>query len=148
MNFIIPILPFPSIFKIMGHFLRFNWFPVCWAIAILIICLMPGKDLPPVHIFQFDKLIHLLIYSILAYTMHSGWRRQTQFLSLHRFTLLKILLLTSAYGFIVEVLQDSVTSDRQFDLYDALANTLGSFWGVVLARLAGMKKDKNDKKHE
>jgi VanZ family protein len=38
-----------------------------------------------------------------------------------------------AYGFAVEVLQEWLTTDRHFDLFDALANGLGGLVGGWLS---------------
>lgn len=62
-----------------------------------------------------------------------GWRKQKTFSFLQRKVLLKILLLTSVYGFAVEVMQELFTTDRHFDMLDALANSTGSIVGSFLS---------------
>jgi VanZ family protein len=64
--------------------------------------------------------------------MYYGWRKQKTFLSLHHNTLIKILLLTSSYGFAVEIMQELFTTDRHFELFDALANSIGAVAGSLL----------------
>lgn len=64
-----------------------------------------------------------------------GWRKQKTFSFLQRKVLLKILLLTSVYGFAVEVMQELFTTDRHFDMLDALANSTGSIVGSFFSAI-------------
>src|SRR4051812_23373058 len=98
----------------MNSFLKYNILSFFWTILILVLCLMPGKDLPSVSIFEFDKIVHFTLYLLLALMMYYGWKKQNTFSSLHNKTMLKILLLTSTYGFAVEVMQELFTTDRHF----------------------------------
>ncbi|MBI4931233.1 MAG: VanZ family protein [Bacteroidetes bacterium] len=116
----------------MNSFLKYNLLSLLWAILILVLCLMPGKDLPSLTIFEYDKIVHFLIYLLLAIMMYYGWRKQNSFLSLHKNTLIKILLITTIYGFAVEIMQELFTADRHFDIFDALANSVGAVAGSLL----------------
>lgn len=120
--------------NLMKSFLKYNALSLLWAIIILILCLMPGKDLPGIDIFQFDKIAHLGVYIILSLLMHYGWRKQSSFSWFHKQTVLKILVLTASYGFMVEVLQGALTVDRQFDLLDAIANATGAVIGSLIGK--------------
>lgn len=117
----------------MNSFLKYNLLSVLWALIILILCLMPGKDLPSVTLFEFDKIVHFGVYLILALLMYYGWKKQNSYTSLHERTVLKILLLTFTYGFAVEVIQELFTADRHFDIFDALANSAGAVAGSILS---------------
>ncbi|MFM2307331.1 MAG: hypothetical protein RLZZ367_2000 [Bacteroidota bacterium] len=117
----------------MKSFVKYNWPSILWAAFILVLCLMPGKDLPSISLFQADKLGHFGVYLVLAFLMWFGWRRQTSFTWLHQQAFIKILLITSSYGFVVEILQHLLTTDRHFDLYDALANAIGAIAGSLIS---------------
>jgi VanZ family protein len=116
----------------MYSFLKYNTVPILWALAILVACLIPGKDIPGVSIFEFDKIVHFTLYLVLAITMYYGWKKQDSFSWFHQNTILKILLISSIYGFSVEVAQELFTVDRHFDLFDALANATGAVAGSLL----------------
>ncbi len=116
----------------MSSFLKYNVASLLWALLILALCLMPGKDLPSITILEFDKLVHFLIYLLLALLMYYGWKKQDSFLSLHHHTVMKILAITFIYGFAVEVIQELFTADRHFDIFDALANSTGAAAGCYL----------------
>ncbi len=104
-----------------------------WAAFILWLCLMPGKDLPSVSIWEADKLGHFGVYTVLSCLMVYGWVTQATYSWFHRNTFLKILLITSCYGFAVEIMQDLLTADRHFDLLDALANAAGAIIGCLIS---------------
>ena len=115
----------------MNSFWKYNTISILWSMLILVLCLLPGKDLPTVDIVNFDKLVHFSIYLLLALMMYYGWKKQDTFLVLHHRTVIKILIITSSYGFVVEIMQELLTADRHFDLFDALANSTGGVAGSL-----------------
>lgn len=115
------------------NFIKYNWPSITWAAFILVVCLMPGKDLPSINLWQFDKLEHMGVYIILAALTYWGWRRQTEYGWFHKHTFMKILIIAAVYGFAVEVMQKLFTTDRQFDLLDATANALGACIGSLIS---------------
>ncbi len=117
----------------LTNFLKYNWPSIFWAAFILGICLMPGRDLPSVSIWEFDKIVHFGVYFLLAVLLYWGWEKQQIVRFLHQQVALKIVLICVAYGFAVEVLQEWLTTDRHFDLFDALANGLGGLVGGWLS---------------
>ena len=103
---------------------------------------MPGKDMPSVAILEFDKVVHFGLYFMLSILMYYGWKNQNSILLLHNKTITKILILTSTYGFAVEVMQELFTADRHFDLFDALANSAGAIAGSLMANFLLKKFNK------
>ncbi len=104
-----------------------------WAAFILWLCLMPGKDLPSVTIWEADKIGHFGVYIVLSFLMFYGWIKQSTASWFRTNAFFKILLITSCYGFAVEVMQEFLTTDRHFDLLDALANTAGAITGCFVS---------------
>jgi VanZ family protein len=119
----------------MKNFLRYNWPSILWAAFILYLCLLPGHDLPSVHIWEADKIGHMGVYTVLSLLTVWGWRKQTVMESLKTRTILKVLVLLGAYGFLVEILQEALTADRHFDMLDALANVIGACMGSGVSLL-------------
>jgi VanZ family protein len=117
----------------LTNFLKYNLPSIFWAAFILGICLMPGRDLPSVSIWEFDKIVHFGVYFLLAMLLYWGWEKQQTVRFLHQQAALKIVLFCVAYGFAVELLQEWITTDRHFDLFDALANGLGGLAGGWLS---------------
>lgn len=116
----------------MNSFLKYNWPSILWAAFILALCLMPGRDLPSVTLWQADKIVHFFVYVVLAVLLYIGWKKQSAFAWFHQNAFSKILLFTFCYGFAVEIMQELLTADRHFDWYDALANALGGVGGVLV----------------
>lgn len=112
--------------------MKYNWPSILWAAFILALCLMPGRDLPSVTLWQADKIVHFFVYVVLAVLLYIGWKKQKEFACLQRQMGYKVLVLTFGYGFAVEILQELLTADRHFDWYDALANALGGVGGVLV----------------
>lgn len=92
---------------------------------------MPGRHIPKVHIRNVDKFVHFSLYLIFALLTYFGWHRQDVFTGLHKKIALKVILTLALYGYTVEVLQETLTTDRHYDILDALANTAGAAVGVL-----------------
>ena len=118
----------------MNSFLKYNIASFLWAIVILVLCLMPGRHLPHITIWQFDKIVHFGLYFCFSILLYYGWEKQESFLTLHERTLLKTILFAAVFGFSVEVMQELFTADRHFELLDALANIIGATAGSFLAK--------------
>jgi hypothetical protein len=71
---------------------------------------------------------------VLVLITYRGWQKQNTYSWLHKNTALKILLISIAYGLAVEILQELLTPDRHFDIYDAVANAAGGVGGVALCK--------------
>ena len=117
----------------MKNFLRYNWPSILWAAFILVICLMPGRHIPKVSIPNFDKVVHTTIYMIFAVLTYFGWTRQSVLTILRSNTALKVVVVLALYGLTVEILQETLTADRHFELLDELANTSGATIGAIVA---------------
>nr|WP_235985498.1 VanZ family protein [Spirosoma utsteinense] len=92
-----------------------------WTVAIFIGCSIPGDGLP--HAFTGkDKLMHVSIFMLFGFL----WRQLG-------YSVWKVLLAGVAYGLLIEVWQGIMPLNRSFDLYDALADTVGTLIGIGLA---------------
>lgn len=102
---------------------------ILWALLILILTLTPGKHIPQIGVFSYDKLGHSLIFGILSFLIPFGLR------PLKNFTVKKAILtsfiFTLIYGSTLEIIQDFIPG-RAMDYVDALANALGAIGGVLL----------------
>jgi len=114
----------------LKQYIKYNWPSILWAAFILVICMMPHKHVPRVTIPQFDKLVHAVIYAILAILLYFGWERQIKFVFLQENMVIKIFVLCALYGFVIEILQGLFTVDRSFELLDELADVIGASLGL------------------
>jgi VanZ family protein len=100
---------------------------ILWTIMILIACLIPGDEVPDVHIPLIDKWVHFIIFGGFAFLWLCRFKQATIK------TGLSIFVLTLLLGYVVELLQGSgITTGRSYDLYDVLADGIGGLLGTVL----------------
>lgn len=88
----------------------------------------------PFTIPNLDKIVHFVFYLVMVIT---GFFAIKDYF-VHRYKLVAILfgivLFSIIYGMIIEVLQHVLTANRQGDLLDALANSIGAIVGMFLIR--------------
>ncbi len=93
-------------------------------IITLIIAFLSLVSLKGIHVVKIrnsDKFGHFLAY----FTLCMSWLyalKHHPALQLKKYT---VILLLIGYGIVIEVLQGVLTSYRQADIFDFLANTLG-----------------------
>jgi len=63
--------------------------------------------------------------------MYYGWQKQTAFQRLHKSSLVKIFIIACVYGFTIEVMQETLTTTRHFELLDEAANATGALIGCL-----------------
>lgn len=104
------------------------WKPLVWWLIILMLSLMPAGHLSgPEIIPHFDKLAHFGMYMILAVLLWRPWNEKRWLAP----TVL-IVMTTTLLGIAVEFMQHYLTADRYGSIGDVLANTSGSFTGLLI----------------
>jgi VanZ family protein len=91
------------------------------ALAILIVCLLPGSDLP--HVPLTDKIEHLIAYAGLSAPLAVALGPKRLWMT---------LVLAIAYGGFVEIAQGLAATGRSASWLDALANAIGAVLGTGL----------------
>lgn len=100
-----------------------------WALVILVLCLMPGKDVPHwdwADLFNLDKPVHAILFGILTYLLATAFLTNARFGRLHLHPAVSAVLLAVTYGILMEVMQGTMMMERTADVNDALANTVGA----------------------
>ncbi len=97
-------------------------------IAITSLVSLKGIKTVSLDISNFDKIVHFTSYFLLTLS----WFFAMQTLLKNRKT--KIILIVSliSYGIIIEALQGGMTTHRQADVLDILANSLGVLLATFL----------------
>ena len=108
---------------------RIAYLTIAWAIVILVLSALPGRDLPKIDLFQADKIAHVLVYMIL-FVLLMFWLKAADV----RSGLLKAFVIVSLYGMGMEFMQDNFFPERFFDWSDAVANSIGALVGIVIFR--------------
>lgn len=113
--------------------MRFSPFipALVWVIIITVLSGYPGRDLPKAPFDEFDKLVHLVIYAMLSGLILLGFLKNQKTTTLYCWI---SIVIATAYGGIVELLQQYIFINRYGDWYDFLANTLGAILGIVIIK--------------
>ena len=99
---------------------------------------MSTEDLPSIDYLQllsFDKLVHALVFGLLALSLTVAFRRQKKSKTFRTKALLFAVFLSMTYGVILELVQYTLIEDRTGEAYDVVANLLGCVLGIVFFRL-------------
>lgn len=97
---------------------------IAYTLALLWVSLVSLKNMPKVEVNYGDKIFHFLAYAVLSFLWFFVFyvkMEQTKKKSIWSAVFLAII-----FGIIIEVLQGTLTTYRAFDVYDALANSLGA----------------------
>ena len=94
------------------------------ALIITFLSLVSVKGVNPIRVENSDKLGHLIAYFVLSLSWF--------FANKGRFKWPLVATLLILYGIILEVLQEILTTHRQADLYDILANSTGVILAAIL----------------
>ncbi len=110
-----------------------NYLAVIWSLMILIIVFIPGDKIPIqsdwVDLFQIDKVIHILLFAPFSFI----WLLKYQLSkSLNSKTIYIILLFGILLAFLTEVIQYYFIRGRNGNIYDAIADILGVFLGLIV----------------
>ena len=123
--------------KIIKHLSERNYLylAVIWAVLIAVLSLVSLNSISKeINISSNDKFFHFVFYAILTVLLLL-YKRKTKYNLL-------IILFVIIYGIIIEILQALLTTNREADIYDAIANSLGAIIGLVFLRIVKNKKNK------
>jgi VanZ family protein len=112
-------------------FLKYNKWSLLWALFILVLCGIPGKDIPEVDIVNFDKIIHSGIFFVLLLLTVRGFSLQTDIKIFYKSPKIMSFIVCVTYGGILELLQDAIFKDRSADVLDFIANSFGCLVGCI-----------------
>lgn len=106
-----------------------------WALIILVLCGIPGRDIPHIsflELLSFDKFVHAGIFFILILLTIRGFVVQTQFNNLKLKAKRYAFIMCVLYGALLEIMQGLVFIERSADIYDFIANSTGCVIGLLL----------------
>lgn len=121
------------------------------AIFIMVIMGLPGNYFPKVVSFWDwlgpDKVIHLIVFGMLSYSMLWGYRKKilSHDVRYIKKSFLLTLLLSVSYGALTELMQKYVFINRFGSIYDFIADAIGCVLGAIVFILYLKKKVKKNK---
>ncbi len=107
-----------------------------WTGIIIVLCLIQSNDLPVIQIENLDKWIHSFFHFIFTLVWFLFFRKQFQSLSVLKLMIIAFLL-SFFFGIMIEFLQQSFTTSRQGDIFDVIANSVGSLLAIILIVIGG-----------
>ena len=116
-------------------FLKHTKWAMLWALLILILCGIPGRDIPHIsflELLSFDKFVHAGIFFVLILLSTRGFVLQTTFNKVHQNPKMIALLICVAYGGLLEIMQGTIFEERSADVYDFIANSFGCVMGLIM----------------
>ena len=105
-----------------------------WALIILILCGIPGREIPHIsflELLSFDKFVHASIFLVLVVLLIRGYILQTKFPFFQKHAKNSSLIISITYGGLLEIMQGTLFEDRSADIYDFIANTFGCIIGFI-----------------
>ncbi|MDL5513882.1 VanZ family protein [Arenibacter sp. M-2] len=104
---------------------------ISWVVFITSLSLFSFEDdsLPSINIPHLDKLVHFSFYFVFTVLGCLSFREIDRKNTPPKKVILKIIFYAVVYGIIIEMLQGVATVDREPDLLDVLANSLGALFG-------------------
>ncbi|MBC7885698.1 MAG: VanZ family protein [Saprospiraceae bacterium] len=104
---------------------------ISWTLIILWLSLISVHSVSQYSIWNFagaDKLVHVIFYFIFSILWSIGLKNKN---SIKKF----VLIFSVSFGILMEICQFYLSNGRSFELYDILANIIGSLGGVILFKL-------------
>jgi len=105
-----------------------------WALVILILCGMPGRDIPHIsflELLSFDKFVHAGIFFMLLVLTVRGFLMQSRYENLRKNARSIAALMCITYGGALEIMQGTIFEERSADIYDFIANSFGCIMGLL-----------------
>ncbi len=121
-------------------FLQSYWAALLWAAFILLVCSLPGYDLPNLNFWDIDyidKLEHMTVFALLGFLMVYGFKRRfsdNRILPSNK-VLWTFVILAAAFGGFTEILQGLFFPTRFADVFDFIADSLGGVLGTIVGNL-------------
>jgi len=116
--------------KITKHLSERNYLflAITWAVLIAVLSLVSLKSIPKEYIYGNDKVMKFIYYDIFVVLL-SFAKSKSYFKMKHNLFIIFIVII---YGIVIEILQGVITKNREADIYDAIANSLGAIVGFIL----------------
>ena len=107
-----------------------------WTIFIFILLTIPGKMLPKEDLFipNLDKFIHVFLFGSFVFLWCMYYASKQGKDDHLKYLFIRILVIGCLYGIGLEFIQKYFIPNRDFDIYDIVADTLGAIAGFLIVR--------------
>lgn len=101
---------------------------VLWTCITIWLSLISARTATSIKIWEFpgvDKLAHLGFYTVFCFLWSMGLREKSDLKNIPIF-------FSISFGVLMEICQFYLSNGRSFELFDILANIIGSILGMIL----------------
>ncbi len=102
------------------------------SIIVAFVSLMPGSGVPKVAFKHLDKLVHFALYFLLSISYGLVFCQMFKATNFKKW--LYPFLMALCFSILMEFCQEIFTNTRYFDVFDILANGIGSFFGILILK--------------
>jgi VanZ family protein len=123
--------------RFLQKILAFRFCAVVWTIIIFILLAMPGNMLPnenKLSIPNLDKYVHIILFGtfVFLWSMYFTLNKNG---NVSKKNIITIFVIACLYGIAMEYVQKYFIPNRDFDVYDMLADAVGAFGGFLVFSL-------------
>lgn len=106
------------------------WVAALWTTIIVFLSFKTPSSEPKLYFENADKIVHFTFYFgfVFLWFRFLLFQKKGIFRNLFLFVLIAIFL-----GVLIEILQGLLTTTRQPDVWDAVANSFGSLMGAIVS---------------
>jgi hypothetical protein len=111
--------------------------PIIWALFIAFLCGLPGRDIPHIsflELLSFDKIVHAGLFGGIVFWFCMPFKKSAFTKEDKVQWFLKITIATCLWGLTTELIQLYFIHNRQFDLLDWAADSLGAILAYFLCK--------------
>lgn len=122
----------------MINFIKRHINSILWAIIILLLCGAPSSEFPSMgllNIPHLDKVVHFGLYVVFTLLLVSENNSLRLSGGITRKSVLIGFTLGVVYGAIIEIMQLLVFTSRGAEIFDFLANLVGSITAILCYKL-------------
>ncbi|WP_460686342.1 VanZ family protein [Niabella aquatica] len=119
------------------------WPAILWSAIVIILLCIPGSDLPDESSFleipYFDKWVHFGIFALFVFLWCWAVSLRSSPAGLSK----KFILIAIAgilLGYLLELVQRYLIPNRDYDLWDVVADSAGAITGVLISLKVFIKK--------
>ena len=113
------------------------WFAISWTLFIVIMCLISSANIPKIEISEADKYVHALIHILFTFLWFMSFLKFK--IPLNK-SIFYAFVFSVSFGLLIEILQKTLTTTRQFDVFDIISNILGTVLSYIIVLICAKKK--------
>ena len=119
---------------------------LAWTLLIFVMLTIPGKMLPDENqltIPNLDKGVHIILFGCFVFLWSFYFASRKDITNQLNRKLFRIFIIACFFGIAMEYVQKYLIPNRDFDIYDIVADIIGAAVGYFIVRLIVSRIAKN-----